>query len=294
MPDDLAFTPFNLIRTPWIPARRRSGAVEQIPPWRINDRIGEDPFVSFAWPRPDFDGAAHEFLIGLLSSASAPEDDDEWEDGWLHPPEPETLERKFEPLAYAFDLDGAGPRFLQDLDPLESAEDKEVAALLIDSPGAQTLRNNADHFVKRGGAPSPVPRRRRDGAIHAERLRPFGRCGPPHVASRWRPDDDADCRWPRGVRRYPVGTSLAPTWRPGSKLSCVLLKQRCRRIRAWSFPGLARPAPRIQRRTGQRTTPRDAHPLQVYWGMPRRIRLLFEESQGTALRPHRHGGHHHG
>ena len=42
---------FNLIDEPWLPVRRRSGGVEHIQPWRINERIGEDPFVAFAWPR---------------------------------------------------------------------------------------------------------------------------------------------------------------------------------------------------------------------------------------------------
>ena len=31
---------------------------------------------------------------------------------------------------------------------------------------------------------------------------------------------------------------------------------------------------------GRLTTPSDVHPLQVYWGMPRRIRLLFETARG--------------
>ena len=146
----------NLIDASWLPVRRRSGAVECIPPWRVNDRIGEDPVIAFDWPRPDFNGAAHELLIGLLSTAAAPKDDDEWEDWWQEPPEPEILRERFARIAHAFDLDGPGPRFLQDLDPLEGAGDKEIkeiAALLIDAPGAQTLRNNADLFVKRGGAP---------------------------------------------------------------------------------------------------------------------------------------------
>lgn len=30
---------------------------------------------------------------------------------------------------------------------------------------------------------------------------------------------------------------------------------------------------------GRATTPEDVHPLQVYWGMPRRIRLVFEEAE---------------
>ena len=139
---------FSLINAAWLPVRRRSGAVEHIQPWRVTDGIGEDPFVAFAWPRPDFNGAAHEFLIGLLSTAAAPGDDEEWEDWWQSPPAPEILEERYARIAHAFDLDGPGPRFLQDLDPLESAEDKEIAALLIDAPGAQTLRHNADLFVK--------------------------------------------------------------------------------------------------------------------------------------------------
>ena len=31
---------------------------------------------------------------------------------------------------------------------------------------------------------------------------------------------------------------------------------------------------------GRPTTPADVHPLQIYWGMPRRIRLLFQSVQG--------------
>ena len=82
---------FNLIDEPWLPVRRRSGAVEHIQPWRINERTDEDPFVAFAWPRPDYNGAAHELLIGLLSTAAAPADEDEWEDWWLDPPAPDVL-----------------------------------------------------------------------------------------------------------------------------------------------------------------------------------------------------------
>ena len=108
---------FNLLADPWLPVRRGGGTVERIPPWRITDRISEDPFVAFAWPRPDFNGAAHELLIGLLSTVSAPQDDEAWEEWWHDPPAPDVLEQRCLPLAHAFDLDGPGPRFLQDLDP---------------------------------------------------------------------------------------------------------------------------------------------------------------------------------
>ena len=79
------------------------------------------PFVAFAWPRPDFNGAMHEFLIGLLSTAAAPADDDEWEDWWLNPPAPDNLKERFANVVHAFNLDGPGPRFLQDLEMLDDA-----------------------------------------------------------------------------------------------------------------------------------------------------------------------------
>ena len=106
---------FNLIGQPWLPCRRRSGTVEHIPPWRITDRIAEDPFVAFAWPRPDFNGAAHELLIGLLSTAVAPEDDEAWEDWWDDPPAPDVLRSRITAVAHAFDLNGPGPGFYKTL-----------------------------------------------------------------------------------------------------------------------------------------------------------------------------------
>ncbi|MDD9985156.1 MAG: type I-E CRISPR-associated protein Cse1/CasA [Spirochaetaceae bacterium] len=76
VPPEPCPTVFNLIDTSWLPVQRRSGGIERISPWQVSDRIEEDPIVAFAWPRPDFNGAAHEFLIGLLATAAAPADDD--------------------------------------------------------------------------------------------------------------------------------------------------------------------------------------------------------------------------
>ena len=142
-------TAFNLIEEDWLPARRQSGAVEQIPPWFVTDKLHEDPFVAFAWPRPDFDRAALEFMIGLLSTAGGPKDEAEWTDQWEEPPTPEDLRIRFKKVSSAFNLDGQGERFMQDLETLEQGKQPKVAALLIDSPGEQTLKNNVDLFVKR-------------------------------------------------------------------------------------------------------------------------------------------------
>ena len=262
-----------------MPVRRRSGAVERIQPWRVTDRIAEDPCVAFAWPRPDFNGAAQELLIGLLSTAAAPKDDDEWDDWWLEPPSPEEIERCFSAVAHAFDLGGSGPRFLQDLDPLEDAEDKEVATLLIDTPGAQTLRNNADLFVKRGAAPalaraaaamalytmqSYAPS---GGAGHRTSLRGGGPLTTLVVADHPRYGSTLWGRlWPNVESREQIEERAVATWPDDDP--------------ARMFPWFV-PTRTSNRKTGGGgTTPTDVHPLQVYWGMPRRIRLNFEEAQG--------------
>ena len=269
---------FNLVYAPWLPVRRRSGAIERIPPWRINDGIAEDPFVAFAWPRPDFDGAAHEFMIGLLSTAAAPEDDDEWEDWWSCPPAPDVLERKFAPLAHAFCLDGSGPRFMQDLDPLDDADNKEVATLLIDAPGSQTLRNNADLFVKRGNAPvlcraaaamalytlnSYAPS---GGAGHRTSLRGGGPMTTLVVAEHHAYNRTLWGRlWPNVETRKQIEDRATDAY-PQDDFASM-------------FPWLVPTRLSNPKTGGRETTQADIHPLQVYWGMPRRIHLLLGEGR---------------
>ena len=263
---------FNLIRDSWLPLRRRSGAIERISPWEITTGVDDDPFMSFAWPRPDFNGAAHEFLIGLLTTAASPADNAAWRDWWLAPPAPEELKQRFSELAHAFDLDGPGPRFLQDFDPLEGADSKSAATLLIDAPGTQTLRNNADLFVKRGGA-TTLSRAAAamalftlscyapsGGAGHRTSLRGGGPMTTLIVASHPKLGDTLWGRlWPNvETRRQIANRAIGPL-----DSSPV-------------FPWLLPTRTSNPKDGGRPTTPADVHPLQVYWCMPRRIRLEFQ------------------
>src|SRR5207244_8367952 len=84
-----------------------------------------------------------------LKTTMAPKDDRAWRTGLTQPPEPDRLSEAFQSVSAAFDLDGAGARFMQDL-KLTDGEDKEIAPLLIEAPGGSTLRNNTDFFIKRG------------------------------------------------------------------------------------------------------------------------------------------------
>ena len=270
---------FNLIGEAWLPMQRRSGRVDTVPPWRVTDDLDGDPFVGFAWPRPDFNGAAHEFLIGLLATASAPDDDDDWASEWNDPPSPEELRRRFSKVRRAFDLDGTGSRFMQDLEPFDAdGAQKGVSALLIDCPGVETVRKNADLFVKRDQV-NTLCRAAAAMALFA-----------------------LNCYGPQG------GSGHRTSLRGGGPLTTLVISDHARYGptlwgRLWPnvetveqihsrahradtsdaqeavFPwlGWTRTS---DPKYGVSTTQSHVHPLQVYWGMPRRIRLVFEAADG--------------
>ena len=137
----------NLITDPWIPVIRKDGP-DKIMPWQIAE--AENPVIEINAPRPDFQGALYQLLIGLLQTCFAPEDEDEWLGFWENSPTSDELKAAFEKVKEAFKLDNPdGPAFLQDYD-LPDGDQKEIASLLIDAPGGKTAKDNKDHFVKRG------------------------------------------------------------------------------------------------------------------------------------------------
>lgn len=95
----------NLLQDPWIPVRRQSGTETRIAPWQITET--QDPILALAAPRPDFNGALLQFLIGLLQTAAAPEGE-QWADWLEQPPSPKTLKACLNPFSQAFELDGKG------------------------------------------------------------------------------------------------------------------------------------------------------------------------------------------
>ena len=129
----------NLISDPWIPVLRRSGR-DVIRP----DQIAEADVLRPDWPRPDLNLACYELLIGLVYLAHPPKGIDDS----ANPPNAAALRWAMAPLAPAFNLLGAGPRFLQDLEPLEG-EGSPPDILFIDSAGASTAKKNADLMVRR-------------------------------------------------------------------------------------------------------------------------------------------------
>ena len=265
--------PYNLLSERWMPVRRADGSLDRVAPHEVVPSMGESPPVAFAAARPDFDGAIAQFMIGLLQTATPPDSDDAWTRWWTDPPAPEVLRAALASsgaFAAAFDLDGDGPRFLQDHDADLGGTDKPAAYLLLETPTDNTLRNNADHFVKdRTGdalalstaaqallsfqlnAPS-------GGRGHRTSLRGGGPMTTLVTAAPPRPGH-ADAPLWRTLWLNVLPTSvLAP--RPDD-LSLV-------------FPWLAPTRASLKGSATEETVPgNDAHPLQAFWGTPRRVRL---------------------
>lgn len=262
----------NLIEDRWIPIRRKSGKQERIAPWELTDAYDTDPVVDLAAPRPDFKGALAQFLIGLLQTAAPPNENEgrNWADWLEEPPEPSILREAFAPYIPFFNLDGDGPRFMQDFD-LQGGTGLQIASLLIDEPGENSIKKNTDHFVKRDrvvglcsscaaialftlqtNAPA-------GGAGHRTSLRGGGPLTTlvildPHGSDL--PDTIWCCVWLNVLSAEKTGNLLGNTHPYSPQLV---------------FPWLS-PTPTSEAGS-QGTFPQQVHPLHMYWGMPRRIRL---------------------
>ncbi|MBI3617665.1 MAG: type I-E CRISPR-associated protein Cse1/CasA [Candidatus Omnitrophica bacterium] len=261
----------NLIYDKWIPVRRKSGKKEKIAPWEVTKNMAADPILELAAPRPDFNGALIQFLIGLLQTTCAPNSNKEWRSWRDNPPVPEELKRKFEEVAFAFNLDGTGPRFMQDL-TLESElkktdEPESIDKLLIDSPGGQTEKFNTDHFIKRGRVEQLCFSCSAQALLTLQLNAPAGGAG--HRV---------------GLRGGgPVNTVILGNFLWETVWSNVLDQNR--------FNNLASPDQNEnedkfpwcgETRTSENdkvTTGQDVHPYQVYWSLPRRIRLGFNKEK---------------
>ncbi|CAN5545302.1 type I-E CRISPR-associated protein Cse1/CasA [soil metagenome] len=263
---------YDLRTESWLPFRRRSGAIEWGPPAAIVSRIDEDAVVAIASPRADFDGAVTEFLVGLFTAAMLPEDIEEWEEGWRSPPSEDELRARLMSLPDAFDVDGDGPRFLQDLSPddLASQDLSPVQGLLLND-------NNSSLFMKTG----VVERMSRAAAAMA-------------LITSQSYSTAAGRGYRTGMRGGgPLTTLVDPRRLIDEEVSLWHLlwanvetvKQLRRRDHRGSNPAPADTYPWLATtRTSESdnaTTPPQAHPLQAYFGMPRRIRLEFEDAPGT-------------
>jgi CRISPR system Cascade subunit CasA len=263
----------NLLEERWIPVRRESGATALIAPHEMTDGLGSDPIIALDAPRPDFNGALIQFLIGLVQTAWVVADEN-WDrdEALWSPPTPKKLQELFSPLKRAFELEGEGPRFMQDLSlgPADKPTENSISALLIDYPSANAIDGNRDHFVKRGSDPALCLQCAAAALFTLMTNAPEG--GQGHRTSI------------RGggplttlikYTRNEVAQPAAALWRD---VACNVLEVAVFRREKAGPRDLAEIFPwlrSIDQTMGDRGTvqPLDVDPLQVYWATPRRITL---------------------
>jgi CRISPR system Cascade subunit CasA len=262
----------NLLTEKWIPILR-NGQAELIAPFEIGDQSIE----ALNAPRPDFQGALAQFLIGLLQTVLPDLKSRQWQEWYKTPPSAETLKTLFEPLKLAFELEGT-PAFMQDYD-LKEAEAKPIAALLIDQPGQQALEQNTDHFIKRGtinqlcqsctatalftlqiNAPS-------GGAGHRTSLRGGGPLTTLIFSDRNEHKNLWQMLW--------LNVMTIKTFREQVKISG---DERPDFDNKKIFPWLASTRTSEKASKTEFTYLLEVHPFQMYWCMPRRICLDFEKT----------------
>ncbi|EEP0998015.1 type I-E CRISPR-associated protein Cse1/CasA, partial [Salmonella enterica] len=71
--------PTNLIMSKWLPVRFNDGSTGKLAPVDLAD----ENVVDIAATRADLQGAAWQFLLGLLQCSIAPKNSARWEDIWL-------------------------------------------------------------------------------------------------------------------------------------------------------------------------------------------------------------------
>lgn len=254
----------NLIDDPWIPVVRKDGTREIIAPWEITG--GTEPIIRLGAPRPDFNGALVQFLIGLTQMAIPPSDNRDWRRKFKTPPPPDELKISFVSYAHAFNVDGEGPRFMQDYN-LDGGVESSIDRLLMEMPGEQTLKLNTDHFLKRGTV-SRICRSCCAMALFTLQTNaPSGGRG--HRTS---------LRGGGPLTTLVTGKTLWETvWlNVLSRDQFEILGNAARTADPDLFPWMG---PTRTSAKNEITAPTDVHPAQIFFSMPRRIRVELDHPE---------------
>lgn len=257
----------NLLKDPWLTFKFADGHEEVLP---LSAIVNPD-IIDFSLPRADFYGAAYQFVIGILQTIFAPTDIDEWLDFYEKPPGRQDLQSGLKKAEHAFNVTGNGPLFMQDFDDLMDVKCAPISGLLIEAPGKNTLKNNTDHFVKRGigeemslemaalalftlqiNAPS-------GGQGHRVGLRGGG-----PLTTLIQPNPAHSSLWQK------VWMNIMSTDFSGFPQADLFSSS--------VFPWLEKT--KTSEQEGSGVYANEVHPLHMYWAMPRRIRLCVDENQG--------------
>lgn len=264
----------NMLTDPVFPVVDRSGARRWVRFVDLFDETDDYP-VAFDWPRGDLNVASTELAIGLSVLVLRPSSPGDWRRIWSDGGAI-VADDEIERLAPFFmlfgDGSGEGPRFCQEFGDLDG-DSNPVEALFIDTPGANGQKKNSDLMTHRQRFPSLGLEAAAMALYALQQFAPSGGAG--------------NRTSMRGGG--PMTTLVVPRARPGdppvplarmilSNLPLVfadrdgdLIAGEMHRALPWLRPTI----------TSDGKPPREiheadpaVHPVQAFFGMPRRIRLI--------------------
>lgn len=263
---------YDLLKENWVPVRRRDGRRNFLSPLDLPVAAHEaNPATAIDCGRADLSAALREFVAGLYSTALVLPDIETWLERRDAPPTREELSQGLNRWGRAsFAIDGDGPRFMQDLDPLTDAEELPIDTLLIDGPNEEMLRKNTDHFQHRGLFPA-VSR----AAVAAMLF----------AVQSWSPAGGRGGRTSiRGGGPLSTLVRLAPEkaepnlWRDGIWPNLVPdLDGAARRSPHSPFPWMRET---LVSDKGAIVPGEEINPFEIFFAMPRRLRLVFAPGEG--------------
>lgn len=266
---------YNLLHEAWIPIVRRNGVRRWICPADITADYTTNPVVRLDSNRADFNGALVQFLIALVQTCCAPEKEDHelfggepWKERFLAPPTPETLHKEFLAYEAAFNLDGEYPRFMQDRTAQNETE-WDIFKLLIDGFGA------SNHFGKFETITGLGYRAAATALISHQMNTTNSLAGSKN-------QHRSSLR--NGGFLTTILTSAQPEATLWETIWLNILPQSVfnaycgnpdKTDIAHIFPWMGNT--RVSDASGRDTFTDDEHPLTMYWAMPRRVHLRFED-----------------
>jgi CRISPR system Cascade subunit CasA len=248
----------HLIHDPWLTVRKSDASRHRIRPCDLVNLEIADVDAS----RADLVVAARTFLIGLMTTAGLADTESDWQRLYNNPPSADTISAALARFAPAFELLGNGHRFCQHQAVVEDGDRQRIAPLLIDGPSKESDERNHDVMMDVVGlSPSTAAL-----ALYAlQQFAPSGGRG--HRQSM------------RGGSPMSTLVSSGRTLWHNVWLNVETNEQLAARSpRHWQHPpAIGDVFPWMGRvRTSEtqlETTTSDAHPLQVYWQMPRLLWL---------------------
>jgi CRISPR system Cascade subunit CasA len=260
--------PFNLLTDPFFPVVTSRGHHKWLSYAYLAVVDSNDYPAEIGWPRADFNIAAFEFAIGVATLAFRPLRRTDWLSLWNSPPQVHDVLTALAPFAHAFELDGDGPRFMQEFGGLDG-EAKPIEALLIDTPGVKGQDKNADLLTHRARYPAlGLPA----AAMALYALQQFAPSGGAGNRTSMRGGGPLTTLVLPGAEQG----VRAPIWR--TILANVVEDARNEiddeelpKVLPWLAPTIVSDKAHGERVVAETDT--EVHPLQAFFGMPRRMAL---------------------